>query len=123
MPHTLTQRAPSATAVHLHTSHQSIASGGVAACTAQCDLVVARCDEDLSWVSSAATLFVRVFIYNKCGRPTTHLSGLHNVQLIESPNVGSVGALLSYAKKATQGYPAHTLLILDRIATQPRERI
>jgi hypothetical protein len=92
MPHALTQHAPSnATAAH-HASHQSIASG-VAACAASCHLVVARCDEDLSWVRSAAPLFMRIFIYNKCGGPATHLAGLHNVELIESPNVGSVGAL------------------------------
>jgi hypothetical protein len=39
---------------------------------------------------------MRIFIYNKCGGPATHLAGLHNVELIESPNVGSVGALLSW---------------------------
>ena len=74
----------------VHSSH---------ACIKQCDLVVARCDEDLSWVRNAAHGYARVFVYNKCGSDlrTLNHSMEHfgstrasNVEAIEAPNVGSV---------------------------------
>ena len=59
-------------------------------CDDQCDLVLARCDEALDWVASAARNYQRVRLYNKCRSPIPGgVRRLANLYVIETPNIGS----------------------------------
>jgi hypothetical protein len=59
-------------------------------CDELCDLVLARCDEDLSWISTAARNYQRVRLYNKCRSPVpSDVRRLANLRVIETPNIGS----------------------------------
>ena len=60
----------------------------LARCVRTCDLVVARCDEDVEWVARQAPRYRRVELYNKCNRTLpSSLSGLKNVETTSAPNV------------------------------------
>jgi hypothetical protein len=59
------------------------------------ELVVAMCNEDISWVDSCSADYKLVSIYNKCGKVVKFKSS--NVNVFELPNIGSCDyAYLSY---------------------------
>lgn len=59
------------------------------------ELVIAMCNEDVSWVDDYAHKYKLITVYNKCGKVVKFKS--LNVKVIESPNIGSCDyAYLSY---------------------------
>ena len=59
-------------------------------CSTVCDLVLARCDEDLQWLVQQAPAYRHVYLYSKCGSPVpAHILSLPNLNNVPSPNVGS----------------------------------
>uniref|UniRef100_A0A6C0JQ38 Uncharacterized protein n=1 Tax=viral metagenome TaxID=1070528 RepID=A0A6C0JQ38_9ZZZZ len=59
------------------------------------ELVVAMCNEDVSWIDEHAHKYKLVTVYNKCGKVVKFKSP--NVKVIESPNIGTCDhAYLSY---------------------------
>ena len=59
------------------------------------ELVIAMCNEDVTWVDKYAYKYKLITIYNKCGRVVNFNSP--NVKVIESPNIGTCDhAYLSY---------------------------
>ena len=59
------------------------------------ELVIAMCNEDVTWVDKYADKYKLITIYNKCGRVVNFNSP--NVKVIESPNIGTCDhAYLSY---------------------------
>jgi len=59
------------------------------------ELVIAVCNEDVSWVDKYASNYKLVTIYNKCGKNIECKSP--NIKVIETPNIGSCDyAYLSY---------------------------
>ena len=59
------------------------------------ELVIAVCNEDISWVDSYANKYTLITVYNKCGKQVEFKSP--NIKVIECPNIGSCDyAYLSY---------------------------
>jgi len=59
------------------------------------ELVIAMCNEDVSWVDDYAHKYKLVTVYNKCGKVVKFKSP--NVKVIKSPNIGTCDhAYLSY---------------------------
>ena len=59
------------------------------------ELVVAVCNEDVSWIDNYAHKYRLVTVYNKCGHNINFKS--HNVKVIDTPNIGMCDyAYLSY---------------------------
>ena len=83
------------------------------------ELVIAMCNEDVSWVDEYAKNYVLVTIYNKCGKRVKLTS--KNIKLIESPNIGGCDhAFLSYIIDRYNDLP--TFIEFTKGSLQPKKK-
>jgi hypothetical protein len=69
---------------------RGVSSGDTTSCRNDCDMVVAHCTEDVSWIIDDAPNYRRVFLHTKCQKPIPPaIHAAPNIQVLQTPNVGS----------------------------------